>query len=979
MAQDQNNPLAGIDITTLDMTDPETRAYVQNNVDLSDPETKTWFDSTAPVAAPQASGSSPQTPTAQPAAAPVGANIEALRSQKETIPQFWDTETPVQGMVQADEDEFIRQLNDPNISPEDVAKYTQSKGFTTNPKDIETAREQSKVSGLPIGSGGYARAPVTVANTNDGATGAAARGFGSGALVGGLDELGAVVDTLGGTDERENIWNSDRRLADIWYDNQRKNSAILSNDRNAHGTAQFAGELAGGLVIPFGARAKTVGELASVGAAYGGAHGFLGTDGSYADRARGALIESGIGALGGAAIGKLLQYGGKYFRPKATGELEEVTPTAEEAAEAVNWVPNEDGSQTATFDGYRVNARPKEDAPTKLTRILKEAEPLNKEQKAIYSAERSRRVREGVEAAKLSSGEAGFHTEKGALKGEMEKVSFEPQREKFTQDEVNELFDSVKNDENLSFYDSIAAREGLSKLMEGRVPTPSELDKLKTVFGDDFVKSVARHRDKVDSAFGLASDVLTLPRALQSTLDMSAPLRQGINLIGTKNYWKSFYNMFRQAKSEDVFNMVQNGIKERETYPLMERAGLAITDIGSDISRREEAFASRFAEKIPGVKFSERAYTGFLNQLRADTFDDLVRKSVGAGMDVDNPEALQKIARYVNAATGRGNLYKPLQEASTVLNSLFFSPRLMASRIQTFNPLVYTQLPPGARQEALKQALAFGGIATSVLGLAKAAGADVEADPRSSDFAKAKVGETRYDMLGGFSQYLTFAARLATAETKTLKGDIKPLESGFGKDSRLDVTNRFFENKFSPVAGFVRDYLQGADPSGKKFDLPTSVVNSFVPMILKDTADLMAANGPSGAAMAVPAVFGVGVSTYEDKKEPQLLGVEKDDPLNKEIDRLTEIKGDRIIDKPRKSLSVDGKQITLDDEDYAEYSATANGYLVRVLKDMTADPDYQALSDEEKLEVIKEVKSEVRKEVRDHLFNSDTTDGENNE
>ena len=142
--------------------------------------------------------------------------------------------------------------------------------------------------------------------------------------------------------------------------------------------------------------------------------------------------------------------------------------------------------------------------------------------------------------------------------------------------------------------------------------------------------------------------------------------------------------MFKQFGSERVYRGVMDDIKARDTYPLMEESGLSLSDMGHDLSQREEAFMSQWAERIPGVgrvvRASERGFFGFLNKLRADTFDDLVRRSIAAGVDFKaNPKALSDIASFVNAATGRGNLGK-LNSSAPLLNGLFFSPRLIASR-----------------------------------------------------------------------------------------------------------------------------------------------------------------------------------------------------------------------------------------------------------------------------------------------------------
>ena len=54
------------------------------------------------------------------------------------------------------------------------------------------------------------------------------------------------------------------------------------------------------------------------------------------------------------------------------------------------------------------------------------------------------------------------------------------------------------------------------------------------------------------------------------------------------------------------------------------------------------------------------------------------------------------------------------------------------------------------------------GAAGVVVGLADAAGMDVEMDPRSSDFMKPKVGNTRFDVFGGLQQNVVFFSRMVT-------------------------------------------------------------------------------------------------------------------------------------------------------------------------------------------------------------------------
>lgn len=391
---------------------------------------------------------------------------------------------------------------------------------------------------------------------------------------------------------------------------------------------------------------------------------------------------------------------------------------------------------------------------------------------------------------------------------------------------------------------------------------------IATVEGEDAaIKFLRKMRENNPIA-----DVLNIPRSLMSSFDLSAPLRQGLGLIGRKEYWKNLPEMFKYFGSEKANKEMIQELRRRKTFPLMIKSGLSLSDDAVSLSNREEQFMSRLASNLPGVKHSERAYTGFLTKLRADTFDTLVNNAEKAGIDLwkDN-KALKDIAEFINTATGRGELPDFMKGAAPVLNGLFFSPRLIASRVQMLNPRYYYKLSPIARREAIKSAVALGSIATTVASLASMAGADVETDPRSSDFAKIKVSDkTRYDILGGFGQYLTLGARLATNQKKKLSGTVETLGENPISDTRLDVLLKFAMNKESPVASFVTDYLRGQDAVGNKFSvtetdpMKNAITKRFIPLFTQDAYELVKQEGAAkGVGMALPGLFGVGVQNFE--------------------------------------------------------------------------------------------------------------------
>ncbi|MCT2559230.1 thermonuclease family protein [Tsuneonella sp. YG55] len=234
--------------------------------------------------------------------------------ERETVAQFFDTPSP-DGLPPKVEEQYQVLLQ--HGTADEINAFLDRQGYqTSRPDDLRAwvkDRDERKGRGEPINPlVSYTDAPPLMIDSGDGAGGAAVRKFGSGFLAGGLDEAGAIVDTLGGTGGRENIFNSDRRLADIWLNNQRQNAGTLSYDQTVHPVASTAGEIAGaltsGFVLPYGQGARTVPQLARVGAVYGGAEGFLGTDGSTVDRVKGAVIGAPVGAVVNAAGGKALEY-----------------------------------------------------------------------------------------------------------------------------------------------------------------------------------------------------------------------------------------------------------------------------------------------------------------------------------------------------------------------------------------------------------------------------------------------------------------------------------------------------------------------------------------------------------------------------------------------------------------------------------------------------------------------------------------------
>lgn len=385
-------------------------------------------------------------------------------------------------------------------------------------------------------------------------------------------------------------------------------------------------------------------------------------------------------------------------------------------------------------------------------------------------------------------------------------------------------------------------------------------------------------KDRVKS--NLIVEAANSLKSIKATLDLSAPGRQGLPLIMTREYWAALPKMVKQFGSEATFNAMQSQIKDSPNFERMQTGGLSITQVGDELSQREESFMSHLPEKIPGFgvlhKASERAYTGFLNQLRADTFDRIMSQAKTTGRDIDDPQFLKDTAKVINSLTGRGDLGK-FNAVAPQLNTVFFSPRFLKSRLDMLNPAYYASLDPLARKEAIKGAVALGALNLTVLSLAHLGGAKVELDPRSSDFAKIRIhnpggaagaamaapglvgvgvntynGDTRYDLGTGVQPVIRVLSQLASGYKKNQKGEIVKLNDKFGGPTYSDVVTSFVRSKLSPALGMAVDLKTGKDFTGQPVSIGKELGGALVPLSVSDAYEGYYPNSSSPQKAPVP-------------------------------------------------------------------------------------------------------------------------------
>ncbi len=410
------------------------------------------------------------------------------------------------------------------------------------------------------------------------------------------------------------------------------------------------------------------------------------------------------------------------------------------------------------------------------------------------------------------------------------------------------------------------------------VPQSKQLERLQ--FERDELQRQIRRRIqglKPRSIFGrFVQEPFNAARGIMTAFDFSAVFRQGgFTVLGHPvRASKALGPMFRAFASPKAQAKIDKEIKSRPNFPLRMRAKdfHAPIDGTYKLSEREEIMQARILDKIPGVAASNRAYTTFLNVLRADSFDVMV-----AGLSRNGEVTLEEakaIANFNKVSTGRGSLGK-FENAAEGLNVAFFAPRYVASRFQLLGGVVAEPVRAVVGKNKRVSRLIVKEYARYLIGMSIVYALtaltlddeEFEWNPQSPDFAKIKVGKTKLDPLSGISQVTVLLSRVITGKVKSsTTGEIRPIRGedvGFGKSTTAGVIGSFLRYKLSPMFGTVLSLLTSKDPVGQPFgpeDLPKALL---IPLALREVFETMQEQGMSrGTALSILAIFGMGIQTY---------------------------------------------------------------------------------------------------------------------
>jgi hypothetical protein len=567
--------------------------------------------------------------------------------------------------------------------------------------------------------------------------------------------------------------------------------------------------------------------------------------------------------------------------------------------------------------GRLFKTRPKSGADTveRLNSIIRSAPRLKRAQRSIAHDILQEQVAKAARLAEIAAKAEGRKPggvlaglSKG-LKGKRALPVIEPPRGHFTDEELLSLEDVLRDTYRQRPLDMKNALEALDELMDGLPPPPSRQALLLHAFGSDFAKAMSK--GKITTFWTKigrdALKVFNLQRVLLSGAgDLSAIGRQAITAIAFPKQYIPFVGRTARIFLDEDFTaayatravddpMYKVALESGEGLKIRALEEAAGRGPGEELIeeqlfiRGKRSFLDDLHDALPGpakaivrtvsdpVRRTARSYSVGLASLRFDIWKTHRPLMMAAGY---NSDEIGGMTNFVNRMTGRGTL-GPGEAHAPVINQMMFAARLAASRVQA--PFYLFHDVPYVRKMAARSFIGTAGVITSLLGMMKAAGYDVEHDPRSADWGKVRIGPTRVDLTGGYGPLIRFVTRVgaAVAQAPGVKTDI---DDFVDLDVKQAVAS-FLEGKMSPGLSSLYDiFVTGENFAGERLTRDWTTVRREIiarttPFFLQALVEVIEEGGWEDAHLALPELIGTGVQSYTPPSRLIL------DVINNDIER----------------------------------------------------------------------------------------------
>ena len=496
----------------------------------------------------------------------------------------------------------------------------------------------------------------------------------------------------------------------------------------------------------------------------------------------------------------------------------------------------------------------------------------------------------------------------------------------------------------------VRALESIVGMASKRTPRPGELKAIREVFGDglaDAIEKAIRDKDFMNTAM----ELWMFPKVVRSSFDISFPARQGVMtafrhpLLWSKSIKDSVrafadpdwmireIDKLRKDKTMYGVKMPDGSVQDMEFGSILDEVmGVLPEDVEPfyHAGMAEKWFDKLFLIESGPIKRSRVAFTGAGNGLRAGMARHWLNHWTRAGVDI-TPERLEKLGALLNALTGRATV--PRGVLFDLLQATWWSPQYRLAGPQVVGTILkhgVGALPrPGGKlvqsadaqiaRVAAESFFSFVGGGIGILSLLKASGlADVELDPRSSDFGKIKLGPTRINFFGTSQLLVRTIAEMVT-QTR-IDPELGPQVIHPG-----GVAIRYWKSGASPEFQIALDLATGQTYLGRQMfpseergvswaDIAEREVapwtseggQRIMPLALLDIKDAIEQDALRGGLIGSLGMVGLGVQSYEPRAAQELQNIPEYKHM--EVPQIQELKGfwDEVKDFRRRAEEEEG-------------------------------------------------------------------------
>jgi hypothetical protein len=445
-----------------------------------------------------------------------------------------------------------------------------------------------------------------------------------------------------------------------------------------------------------------------------------------------------------------------------------------------------------------------------------------------------------------------------------------------SQEEAKAISDmSAQATEAKATADSLIAEKGFTKETEdARLKAGAARVTLEKYMAQK--KALANHKTigqtLTTNPIKNVTHILAATKGLVASLASHAPLKHGFPALfeDPKNWLSNYVTQFSYAAKEVGGKDVMSAIRAEGYSRENSINGIYDKWIPGELSKANEEYHSLAPGKIPVLgrlyKGSKTMFDGFNLKMRMDLVDHYVNIVKGMGLDPLDPETAKAWGKLAIDQTG-GKTTNP----DALANNFLFSQRLLKAQANNltahlFDPAATTAVKVQSAKTLAKMILGVGALITTANAISPGI---AEFDPRSSNFGKIKIGDTRFNIGGGYDSIVTLGARVASALSgknaikSSSTGAFSKVGSGFGQTSFAELMGDFLQGRASPAGQVVSDLANQKTFAGGKPTVGSEVGALTTPIPIQSYSQLK--NDPKSAntvATMIAQQLGVLSNTY---------------------------------------------------------------------------------------------------------------------